>query len=85
MKRSRESAALTRLKGDETYETRSMRHIRATITTATVHDQSLGEKVAIALSHGLGCGLAVATLTVSDEPVQHPRLFIRCVRRRPCR
>ena len=76
---------MTRLKGDETYETRSMRHIRATITTATVHDQSLGEKVAIALSHELGCGLAVATLTVSDEPVQHPRLFIRCVRRRPCR
>ena len=49
-----------------------MRHMSATMTTATVHDQSLGEKVANALSQGLGCLPAVATLPMSDEPVQHP-------------
>lgn len=36
----------------------------AAITTTTVRDQSLGEKVANALSHGLGCLLAVAALPV---------------------
>lgn len=42
-----------------------MRHMSATtITTATARDQSLGEEVANALSHGLGCLLAVAALPV---------------------
>ena len=42
-----------------------MRHMSATvITTATARDQSFGEEVANALSHGLGCLLAVAALPV---------------------